>query len=107
MNYLLKKYEEARQQLYDHVGFVEDWVVCPIELMGGYHWKLKESKVVYHDDPELVRSENGDHYEDDIYTQRFYSKWVYRGEDLTLIFCDPHVDGVQWFRVFENNLEIK
>jgi hypothetical protein len=31
MNKLLKNYEEAKQALYAHVGFKEDWVVYPID----------------------------------------------------------------------------
>ena len=30
MNKLLKGYDEAKQELYNHVGFVEDWVVYTI-----------------------------------------------------------------------------
>ena len=46
-------------------------------------------------------------YRNEIYTQRFYPQWVYRGEEVTLIFCDPHVDGCKWFRIFDNTKEIK
>ena len=41
----------------------------------------------------LEEFENGDTYSDEIYTQRFLPKWVYRGKDYTMILIDIHTDG--------------
>ena len=68
-------------------------------------WHVDKDSVRYAETAEQFNSD-GDYYEDDIYTQRFYKKWVYKGKDLTMIFCDPHVDGMKWFRVFSNNKEL-
>ena len=50
---------------------------------------------------------NGDYYESEIYTQRFYEKHVYRGNELTLIFVDTHVDGNKFFAIFSNEKELE
>ena len=43
----------------------------------------------------------------DIYTQRFYDKWVWRGKDYTMIFCDTHTDGNKFFGIYDNKKEVK
>lgn len=30
---LIENYQKALQDIYDHVGFVEDWVVYPIDVI--------------------------------------------------------------------------
>lgn len=56
---------------------------------------------------EELESEEGDYYEHEIYTQRFLPKWVYRGEDYTMICVDTRVDGNKFLQVFDNKKEIK
>lgn len=101
---LMDNYNKALQELYNHVDFEEDWVVCPIDDCTDKYWTYNEDSVFYADTEEELRNEEGNYYQDDIYKQRFYKKWVYEGERLTMIFCNPHVDGVQWFRIFDNHL---
>lgn len=102
---LMQNYNKALQDLYDHVGFKEDWVVCPIDDCTDKYWYVNEDwkEVHYANTIRELKDQDGNYYADNIYTQRFYRKWIYRGEDVTLIFCDPHVDGVQWFRIFDND----
>ena len=104
---LIENYNKAVQEIYDHVGFVEDWVICPIDDATEYFWTVDENSVKYANTTDLLLNSDGDFYQDDIYTQRFYDKWVYRGEDITMIFCDPGVDGMKYFRIFDNLKEIK
>lgn len=104
---VITKYNKALQDLYKHVGFVEDWVVCPIDDQTDCFWSVDLDKngggsVKFAETMDKFNSD-GDYYLDDIYTQRFYDKWIYRGEKYTMIFCDPHVDGMKWFRVFDNS----
>ena len=63
--------------------------------------------VVFHETEESVIEQDGDNYEDEIYTQRFYQKHIYRGRDLTLIFVDTHTDGNKFFAIFDNSKEVK
>ena len=103
---LMDDFNEARKNLYEHVGFVEDWVMCPIDDCTDKYWSVDENVCKYADSKEQFKSD-GDYYKDEIYTHRFYEKWVYEGKDLTMVFCDPHVDRVQWFRFFDNKKRIK
>lgn len=109
----MKNYNDAKQALYDHVGFKEDWVFYPIDDCTEYYWTINWStsspegySVSYADTIENLREGGDDNYwVDDIYTQRFYKKWVYRGERYTMIFCNPGVDGMKYFRIFDNEKE--
>ena len=103
---LIEDYNEALQKIYDHVGFVEDWVIYPIDDRTDSYWSVNKTSVKFADSLEQYNS-NGDYYSDEIYTQRFYDKWVYEGEDITMIFCNPGVDGMKWFRIFDNTKRIK
>ncbi len=103
---IIEDYEKALQDIYDHVGLVEDWVVCPIDDKMDMYWKIENDSVKYAESKKLLESEEGDYYVDEIYQQRFYKKWVYEGMLLTLVFCDPHVDGMKWWRLFDNAKKI-
>ena len=108
MNKIIENYEAAKQALYDHVRFKEDWVVYAIDDFTSMFWEIdgghvRHAKTV----SDLQDNEKGNFYEDEIYTQRFYEKHVYEGAELTLIFCDPHVDGCRWFKIFDNSKRIK
>jgi len=113
----IENYNKALQELYDHVGFKEDVhfgqrVVYPIDDCTSQYWYIVmdeneiPSEVHYADTLEELENEEGRYYIDEIYTQRFYKKWVYPGEKFTMIFCDPGVDGMKWFRVFDNTKKI-
>lgn len=98
---VIQKYEAAQKELFQHVGFAPDYVVCPIDDCTDQYWSVEGQSVKYADSIKQFNSD-GDYYQDDIYSQRFYDKWVYEGLEFTMIFCDPHTDGVKWFRVFDN-----
>jgi len=98
---LINDYNEALEKLYKHVGFVEDWVLCPIDDCTDKFWDVDEDTYTYADTEEQFEGD-GDYYQDEIYKQRFYKQWVYEGEQLTMVMCNPHVDGVCWFRFFDN-----
>ena len=103
---LMKNYNRAKQAIYDHVGFVEDWVVYAIEDRTDAFWSEDGEYIKYAHTIEDFSSD-GNYYEDEIYTQRFYDKWVYRGAELTMIFVDTHTDGNKFFAVYSNSLEVQ
>lgn len=103
---LIENYNNALQEIYDHVGFVENWVIAPIDDNTNRYWGVDEDTVYYADSIEEFESEHGNYYEDEIYKQRFYDKWIYEGEDFTMIFCNPIVDGMKWFRIFDNTKKL-
>lgn len=104
---VLNDYNNAIKALYEHVGFVEDWVIYAIVDRTDLYWKVdsEETTVRYAEDPELF--DTGDYYEDEVYHQRFYDKWVYRGDKLTMIFVDTHIDGSKFFAIYKNSMEVK
>lgn len=103
---LLKQYDDALNAIYQHVGFEEDWVIYPIDDQTDKYWSENGDTVKFAKSIEQFNSD-GDYYSDQIYKQRFYSKWVYEGEKFTMVFCDPMTDGMKWFRIFDNNKKIK
>ena len=105
---LITKYEEALQAIYDHVGFKEDWVIAPLDNCLEMYWDVRNGSVIFSKTIEGFHDDDShDHYRDELYTQRFYNKWVYEGNDFTMVFCDPHVDGMKWFRLFDNSKRIR
>ena len=103
---LMKKFNSAKQAIYDHVEFKEDWVIYPIDDNTEMFWKISDGQVKFAKSMEKFNSD-GDYYEAEIYTQRFYEKHVYRGDKLTLIFVDTHIDGNKFFAIFSNEKEFK
>ena len=105
---IIKNYNNALQAIYDHVGFVEDWVVCPIDDQTDMYWCIDGDFCRFASTEEDVRDEEdeGGYYEDSIYKQRFYDKYVYEGEEFTMVFCDTHTDNMKWFRIFDNEKRI-
>jgi len=127
---MIKQYLDAKQAIYDHVGFKEDYVVYPIEDRTDMYWRINseyaswmreiheaqtgeklESRtsqgVSFHETREAIVDNTGDQYEYEIYTQRLYNKWIYRGEKYTMIICDSHIDGMKYLSIFENEKEIR
>lgn len=100
---IIENYLEALQEIYNHVGFEEDWVVYPIDDCTKYYWSIDDETVEYADSLEEFISEEGNHYTAEIYKQRFYDKWVYEGKLYTMIFLNPNVDGMKYFSLFDNN----
>lgn len=107
----LDEYFKLQKEIYDYFGYVEDWVVIPINNCIDFFWQLNgegyNSEVRYSLTKEDLFNNKGNNFVDSIYTQRFLKKWVYRGKDYTMICCDPHVDGNKFLRVFDNKKEIK
>jgi len=107
----LIEYTKAKQRIFDHVGYIEDWRVLPIEDTTESFWHLEGEghggKLCYADSEEELESEDGQYYEDEIYTQRHLPKWVYRGEKYTMVVVDTNCDGNQLLRILDNEKEIK
>jgi hypothetical protein len=108
----LNKYLKLQKEIFDYFGYIEDWVVIPIDDRRNLLWKIigdeRSGSVQYaYTSKDLNNEEAGNYYEDEIYTQRFLPKWVYRGEEYTMICVDPHVDGNKFLAIYTNDKEIK
>ncbi len=109
---LLDDYRKIEQAIFDYFGYKEDWVTIPLEDRTDMSWQIVNGEahggeVKFHETMEAVRDETGEHYCNEIYTQRFLPKWVYRGEDYTMICVDTHTDGNKFLAIFDNSKEIK
>ena len=107
---LLDFFFYTKQYIFDYFGYVEDYAVIPLDDATEYYWQIiggdGAGGVVRYGPTEEILETVGDYFEDEIYTQRFLPKWVYRGEDYTMICCDPKVDGNKFLRSFDNCKEV-
>src|SRR5206468_12584364 len=93
---LLDDYLRLQQELHDYFGYVENWKVIPIEDRREYLWYLTDDEPRNADvnfAKELEDFKTGNYYSNEIYTQRFLNRWVYRTLDYTMIVVDTHTDG--------------
>jgi hypothetical protein len=106
---LIEDFEKAKAALYEHVGFVEDWVVYAIEDCTDMYWQITtDDRVRMSEEKEILLGEDcGECYIWEIYPQRFYQKHIFRGEKLTMILVDTRVDGNKFFAFFDNQKELK
>ncbi len=124
MNFAEKfdEYNHLLQEIHDYFGYKEDWVTIPIQDYRNMYWCLDQEgkqpgswdyyeqgggRVMYFEEPLTPENvEAGSIYSASIYTQRFLRKWVYRGEDFTMISIDTHTDGNKCLAIFDNKKEI-
>lgn len=104
---LLEDYHNALQAIYDHVGFEEDYVIYPINDNTDYFWDCDGETIEFADSQEEFEQEDGGYYTSEVYTQRFYRKWIYEGVDFTLIFEDTQTDDMKYFSIFDNKKRLK
>lgn len=108
----LDDYLKLKKEIFTYFGYVEDWRVIPIDDAREYFWNLNGegtgNTVRYASTiTDLNDEEAGHYYENEIYTQRFLPKWVYRGEEYTMICVDTHTDGNKFLQIFDNTKELK
>lgn len=105
---LLKDYFALQQQIFDYFGYKQDWRCIPLDDATKYFWRLKgegPGEVFFADTEAELVSEEGNCYSNEIYTQRFLPKWIYRGAEYTMICVDTHTDGNHFLQVFANAKE--
>lgn len=114
----LDTYFELAKEVHEAFGYVEDWVVIPLDDNRDVYWHLSGEGhgdvVTWSDTAENLRRYVGDDEPADenkiwscqLYTQRFLPKWVYRTDDLTMICVDTQTDGNKFLMVFDNELEV-
>jgi len=122
MNKLIDDYFALQKKVHEAFGYVEDWVKIPMEDSREYFWFIEgdddngdddNGEVLFAETKEALDDidsddiDSGDYYLNEIYTQRFLSKWVYRTEDFTMICVDTHCDGNKYLQIFDNEKEIK
>lgn len=108
----LNTFNALEKEIHNYFGYVEDWVKIPMESHIGEYWMLTGDKkargcAVYSPVPLTKKTiEAGSEiYGGPIYTQRFLPKWVYRGEDYTMVSVNTQTDGNRFLMIFENSKE--
>lgn len=104
---LFDEYFKLQQEIYDYFGFEEDWVVLPIDDRRRYDWRIIDGKRIQYGKKYDIINDTGEYYEDEIYKQRFYKKWVYREKNYTMIMVDTHTDRNRALAIFNNSKEIE
>ena len=104
---LLDDYFKLQKEIHEYFGYQEDWVVIPLDDGTDYFWSLDRDEVRFAEKKEdLFDEEAGNYYSNEIYTQRFLSKWVYEGKDYTMVVVDTHTDGNKFLQVFDNSKKV-
>lgn len=108
---MLDKFEsftKLREEIFEYFGYVEDWRVLPLMFDLEMYWATDGDQVVFSEEKENLTDEEliGNHYSNAVYKQRHLTKWVYRGEDYTMIVVDTNTDGNQWLQVLDNSKEL-
>ncbi len=106
---MIDQYFDLKQQLFDYFGYVEDWRVFAIDDAREHSWELVgENNEVHFANTvaELHDKEAGEYWANEIYKQRFLSKWIYRTDEYTMMLVDTHCDGNKYLQIFDNAKEI-
>ncbi len=101
---LLDEYFALQKAIYEYFGYVEDWVVIPLDDCREAYWYLTDDAVKYAKTEEELLDEDKQ-FGNEIYTQRFLPKYIYRGTDFTMICVDTHTDGNKFLQIFDNAKE--
>ena len=109
---LLDDYLKLQNELFAYFGYKENWKAIPIDDAREYYWYLTGDG--HGDEVKFAKMKKNvfdgtesDGYSNEIYTQRFLPKWVYRGQDYTMICVDTNTDGNKFLQIFDNAKEIK
>jgi hypothetical protein len=106
------KYFELQKEIFEYFGYTEDWKKIPLSDDREYWWYLVQNKdgsgyVIFAKKKEDATNNTGEYFRNEIYTQRFLPKYVYRGKDFTMIACDTRTDDNKLLGIFDNAKEIQ
>lgn len=85
----LIEYQEALDKIYDHIGFVEDWVPFVVDIRTDMWWTTNKEyinpeyiwyneQVSYSPNKEEVLNGDGEnYYSNEVFHHRFYPKAIY------------------------------
>ncbi len=99
---------EAIEKVHEYFGYVEDWVKIPLDDARGLFWFVNQIQgfVRFAETKEKLLLGDGEYYENQIYTQRFLPRYVYRVEKHTMICVDTRTDGNKFLQIFDNDKEV-
>jgi len=98
---LLDQFFDIQSRVHEYFGYAENYRVFPLDDAREYFWRFDGQFVIFAR-TETDLDSDGDYYENELYTQRHLSKWVYETDDYTMIVVDTHTDGNKFLQVFAN-----
>ena len=110
---IIERHFKLQLEVYNYFNYFPNWVYIPMDFRPKTHWMIcgpednSSTSIVYSpiEFTEKSIEEGSNIYGGSLYTQRFLPKWVYRGENYTMISVDTHCDGNKLLLIFENVLE--
>lgn len=105
---LLTDYFELQKKIFEFFDCKENWRAIPLDDSRQYFWRLDgegPGNVCFADTEHELLDEDGNYYENEIYTQGHLNEWVYRGNGYTMICVDTRTDGNLFLQVFDNSKE--
>lgn len=98
-------YENAKQYVFEHCGYVEQWRDFPLNDERTSFWSVNQRGYVRHADSEKeLKEQTGNYYEAEV-VNNSNNKGVYRGKRYTLVIINTNTDGNVFATVFDNLLE--
>lgn len=105
---LLDKYNALRAEIFNYFGYIENWKIIPLDDAREYFWRLDGDGpgfLRFSETEDGLNSCDGQYYENEIYTQRYLDKWVYRGPEYTMVVVDTCTDGNKLLQILSNSNE--
>ncbi len=108
---------ECKSIVHAYFDYKEDWVDIPMHDSTEMFWRLRAAP-----DGDLETGRNcsvryaktADGLDDssmlyvnEVWTQRFLPKWIYRAKEHTMICVETGVDGNRYLQIFSNDCEVK
>lgn len=107
MNSKIDAYFKLQNKIYKYFGYEENWVAIPIDDRREMYWSLVDDSVNYWKYKENTgKWTDGDGWSDKIYKQRFLDKWVYEGEEFTMVCVGTKTDGNKFLAIYDNSKRI-
>lgn len=108
MEDVFDEYVKLQKDIFDYFGYVENWRILPLVFDLEMFWAENGTNVVFSESGYNLTDEDlvGNHYCNEIYTQRHLPKHVYRSDKYTMIVVDTNTDGNQFLQVLDNNKEV-
>jgi hypothetical protein len=110
---------ECKSIVHAYFDYTEDWVDIPLHDSTEMFWRLRREpgahgsiktgrgcSVRYAKSLEGLDSTD-EFYVNEVWTQRFLPKWVYRAKEHTMICVQTGVDGNRYLQIFSNDKEVK
>lgn len=107
----LEDYFNLLADIHRKFGYVEDWGIFPMVDDRDAYWFIRANTsdirsggtVTFSYDPSFPEDA---YYENEIYTYRHLTKYVYETEDYTMVLVDTHADNNIFLQILSNDKRV-